>query len=505
MSVRVQRVVVPGGERTWTVLGADHRRVEPVEAFLEYLRVRALSPNTVKSYARALALWWEFLDLFDLVWDGVGVEDFGRFLGWLRSGDTPGVVSIESRQARFSERTIAVRLHAVSAFYRYHHFNGVDAASRLYDRVFAHGRSYRPFLEHLERRRGSVRSVVAPRPAPSRPAPTLTPAQIALVKDACAWWDAGRREWVGSLRDRLLWALLEETGMRIGEALGVQHRDWHTGRGDTPFVEVMPRAHPHGLRVKSGAYRRLFVSDELDRLYGDYLYALVEQGIDLAVDDLDGWWLFVNLAREPRFSPLRAETVAALVRRLRRQLAGRVPERWTPHWFRHTHATALLLAGTPLHVVSRRLGHRDVQTTQNLYAWVTEDAELRAVADWRRFTKGWRAGVADALTHSLPRGCAVTTASRSAKSYGGRSPSRCGSGASTPRQPTRTRRSRGGLRFATLIWERCPSRCDVSWHGACGARSSKAARSTARTPASSIASGTSRQTTALPAGSRRCR
>jgi hypothetical protein len=27
-------------------------------------------------------------------------------------------------------------------------------------------------------------------------------------------------------------------------------------------------------------------------------------------------------------------------------------------------------------------GHRDVQTTQNLYAWVTEDAELRAVADW---------------------------------------------------------------------------------------------------------------------------
>jgi hypothetical protein len=36
-----------------------------------------------------------------------------------------------------------------------------------------------------------------------------------------------------------------------------------------------------------------------------------------------------------------------------------------------------------------------VQTTQNLYAWVTEDADLRAVADWRRFTEGWRSFVAD--------------------------------------------------------------------------------------------------------------
>lgn len=56
----------------------------------------------------------------------------------------------------------------------------------------------------------------------------------------------------------------------------------------------------------------------------------------------------------------------------------------TPHWFRHTHATTLLLAGTPLHVVSRRLGHRSVQTTTNTYAHVTADAELAAPATWRK-------------------------------------------------------------------------------------------------------------------------
>ena len=75
--------------------------------------------------------------------------------------------------------------------------------------------------------------------------------------------------------------------------------------------------------------------------------------------------------------------------RLRQRLPG-LPEGWSPHWLRHTHASALLLAGVPLHVVSRRLGHADVQTTMDLYGWVTEDAELRAVAGWRSFTEGWR-------------------------------------------------------------------------------------------------------------------
>jgi integrase len=68
----------------------------------------------------------------------------------------------------------------------------------------------------------------------------------------------------------------------------------------------------------------------------------------------------------------------------------RVPPEWTPHWFRHTHATALLLAGVPPHVVMRRLGHQDIQTTLGIYGWVTEDAELRALANWQHFTSAWK-------------------------------------------------------------------------------------------------------------------
>jgi hypothetical protein len=93
--------VLAGGERLWTVLGGDHRPVGPAEEFLEYLRVQRVSSNTVKSYARALALWWQYLQVFGLSWDAVTLEAVGGFLVWLRTGDGPQVVSIEQRSHLF--------------------------------------------------------------------------------------------------------------------------------------------------------------------------------------------------------------------------------------------------------------------------------------------------------------------------------------------------------------------------------------------------------------------
>jgi integrase len=52
----------------------------------------------------------------------------------------------------------------------------------------------------------------------------------------------------------------------------------------------------------------------------------------------------------------------------------------------------LLLAGVPLHVVSRRLGHRDIQTTINTCGHFTDDAELAALANWSDIVRGWELG-----------------------------------------------------------------------------------------------------------------
>ncbi len=368
--------------------------IAPVEEFLEHHRVLGSSPNTVRSYAKGLELWWTFLARENERWEDPGVGVLRAFVTWLRTGLGLAVTAIAPEGtgiARPAEATVAARLAAVVSFYRFQHdVHGRGAAlARASMRSVRRGR-YRPMLAHLDGRRDRRASPLPLRASTSGPAPVLTPVQVESILEGCACFDPARGEWRGSLRDRLLFATLAETGVRLGEALCLVHADWHTGRGDTPFIEVVPREHPHGQRTKGGRPRRIYVSDSLERLYGDYLWSLSDAADDAGRVLEDGWFVFVNLAREPRFRALRPESVYARVARLRRRLAGAVPAEFTPHWFRHTHATALLLAGVPEHVVMRRLGHADIQTTIDLYGWVTEDAEMRAVAGWQRFCEGWR-------------------------------------------------------------------------------------------------------------------
>jgi integrase len=162
-----------------------------------------------------------------------------------------------------------------------------------------------------------------------------------------------------------------------------------SGRGGTPYIEIVPRHdNANGARVKMMRGRRVYVGSDLERLYADYLTQLAcavsESGVALTADSA----LLVNLQRPPLLAPLREGSVRDKTAALRNKGIG--PPGWTPHWFRHSHATALLLAGTAEWVVSRRLGHAHVQTTLDIYGWVREDEALRAAANWKSYAAGWQ-------------------------------------------------------------------------------------------------------------------
>jgi len=108
------------------------------------------------------------------------------------------------------------------------------------------------------------------------------------------------------------------------------------------------------------------------RLYADYLHG--EYG------ELDSDYVFVNLWGEPRGHPLTYAAVYDLVKRLRR----RTGIEFDPHWCRHTYATGLLRAGTPVEVVSKLLGHASVTTTVEVYGHLNvEDArQVLEQAGW---------------------------------------------------------------------------------------------------------------------------
>jgi len=177
--------------------------------------------------------------------------------------------------------------------------------------------------------------------------------------------------------------------MRLGEALGLRIGEFVLGRGETAYVQIVPRAdHPNGARVKMMRPRRIYVGADLERLFADYLTDIACRAAESGVVLTDLSPLLVNVSRPPLLAALRETTVREKVVTLRRRGIG--PPGWTPHWFRHTHATALLLAGTPEWVVSRRLGHAHVQTTLDLYGWVREDEALWAAANWASYASSWR-------------------------------------------------------------------------------------------------------------------
>lgn len=350
----VQRVVVPdSGCESWTILDDDGLPVGPVERYLGYLTGIERSPNTVKAYAHDLKDWFVFLGDRGLDWQQVRLEDVGEFVAWLRRppGARSGrVLVLPSVEHHCGEATVNRKLSAVSAFYQHAARNGVEVAALLtaWQPAGRRGSSWRPFLHHISKGKPHARREIRLKAQRKQPR-ALTVGEVQAILDAC------RR-----LRDRLLFAVLYDTGMRVGEALGLRHEDW--GVPDRQ-VRVVPRLNDNGARSKSGQTRTIPVSAELVRLYADYMHG--EYG------NLDSDYVFVNLWGEPRGHPLSYPAVYDLVRRVRQ----RTGVDFDPHWCRHTYATRMLRAGAPIEVVSKLLGHASVSTTADTYGHLSvEDA-----------------------------------------------------------------------------------------------------------------------------------
>ena len=339
--MRIQRVIMPvTAAESWTVVDDDGAVVEPVERYLAYLAALERSPNTVRAYAVSLKLFFEFLAEAGLDWAQVGVEEVARFVAWLRA-PAENVVVLEAGTGRRAPATVNRHLAGVFGFYDHHARAGVGVAAELVAWRRVSRGSYKPFLHH----------VTKGRPIPTRPvkltvtrrAPrTLEPEAVVAILGACE-----------HLRDRFLFALLAETGMRVGQALGLRHSDFVSRDRQVRIVARPDNA--NGARAKLREPAVIPVSTPLVRLYSEYMHA--EYG------DLDSDYVFVNLWAGRIGQPLTYPTVHELVARI----SARTGIVFTAHMLRHTHATELIRQGVPIEVVARLLTHRSSTTTSQTY------------------------------------------------------------------------------------------------------------------------------------------
>ncbi|MCI0544510.1 MAG: site-specific integrase [Actinobacteria bacterium] len=179
----------------------------------------------------------------------------------------------------------------------------------------------------------------------------------------------------GTAGDRLypLWCLTAMSGMRRGEALGLRWDDVDF-KGGTITVNRQRKRGERGLVLappKSDRSRRTIDIDEetLAAIKGGRR-AQLEERMAYEGDWQDTGFIFTRkdgTLSDPDVISQSDKIVARL---------GLKPVRF--HDVRHTHATLLLLAGVPPHVVSMRLGHRSVAFTLQQYAHVLPQQQAEA-------------------------------------------------------------------------------------------------------------------------------
>jgi len=210
-----------------------------------------------------------------------------------------------------------------------------------------------------------VERATRPRVRGAEPKVVWTPAELRMFLSVAAAHRLGA-----------FYRLAAYTGARRGELLYLRWSDIDLDAAEVTFrgsADVIDGERVEGT-TKGGRSRVVSIDAGTVDVMREHRKAQVAE--QLAAGQ---WWLgdgdLVFVAEQG--SPLYPSTVSALMSKLVVK-SGAPPARL--HDLRHLHATTLLLAGVPVHVVAARLGHADPSITLKVYAHVLRE-QAAGVAD----------------------------------------------------------------------------------------------------------------------------
>jgi integrase len=350
---RAERATVSPREAVWVVIDVDWNLHVEACAYLASLRAGDRSPNTERVYAGRIALFLNYCELAGIDWHNPDFTQLHAFLRWLvtepvqrpgtsgsgrlRSrGTANAIVTTTSEFLKFGAKLgwVSARIPGLLSQPKYLHFTapGFDAGERD---------QFRAVQERTLKFRESTAVTQL-----------LTEEEMASVVAAAS-----------NARDRFLVTALLETGMRIGEALGLRRSDVHfLARSEAlgcgipgPHLHVIRRLNENGALAKSRYPRTIPVTDRLVQAYSDYRFERDRFG-----HRVDNDAVFVNLFREPHGRSMRYSNAKEMVDRLARDCGFTV----RPHMLRHTAATRWIEAGVDPDVVQALLGHVSFTSTE---------------------------------------------------------------------------------------------------------------------------------------------
>ena len=186
------------------------------------------------------------------------------------------------------------------------------------------------------------------------------------------------RKLVDAARDNRYYValkLLAETGLRRGEALALQWNDIDF-ETQTFWVRGTLARTDNGLYVTSpktqASVRQIHLPHHLVELLKSHLLAQNNEIVSAGNRYVEKGFVFATRTGEPVDPRNLHRSVQIACKK-----AG-VPI-VSPHTLRHSAATMMLEAGIPIHVVSRQLGHSNINITVDIYGHVSDHGAKEAM------------------------------------------------------------------------------------------------------------------------------
>ena len=373
---RVERAIRPAdGAVSYVVLDRDLNTHDAAKGYALFLAGQGNAENTQRAYIPRVCGFLNWCHAQGIDWTRVGLRELTLFKRIAETTPTPA--------GRLpSPVTINAKMTAVLGFLRYGVLIGVVAESVL------SGVTQNKYLTHMPQgvspgENGRNRRVVARNlkaKEPRRQPVPLSRDEIDRVLAVAL-----------NSRDALLVHLLADTGMRIGEALGLHRDDMHllpdsSGLGCSlrgAHVHIRRRVNENGAYAKSHDSRAVPVTRELVRSYSDYVHER-----SLNVPKSLCIFVFANIySRDRPDTPMRYSNAKRCTDRLAK--ASGVSLR--PHALRHTAATEWINADVGIDTVQELLGHRSPQSTA-IYLHSSESDKRDAVERVARHRERIRSG-----------------------------------------------------------------------------------------------------------------
>lgn len=346
------------------LVDSEMRIIPEVLDFTRYLENKGMSPNTITTYLEKLCVFYKWMEYEGLRPFEVEPRHIPGFISYIDNN----YAEKYDDKTKVSSSTLNVYLAALGTFYKYFGMIGfVEPANyKIENEKRVKNVSY---LRHVNKKWDvSAFSFFSRKNRKRVDKKRLYPNEAELFYKAIG--SISIKDESLKLRNELIFKLLYETGMRVGELLHLRLNDYDLPE---PFkavgnIYLIDRGNLDNKdrQLKTGE-RIIPISTSLLEEIDEYVMYHRPQ-----VDNCD--YLIVNHLRNQGLPPSRG-SIEELFRKAN-EVSGLKRKSVTPHSLRHTHASNLADMGIDLAIIKARLGHKSLGTTQKYTDVSTETLSI---------------------------------------------------------------------------------------------------------------------------------